>query len=273
MNAPVSLSTSAFPVWLFTHDPAYAAAAVAAGAQGVIVDWEWQDKTARQVGRDTEVNHGTDEHLRTMRAAVRGPVACRINNLPRVRRLEAVRAAALGADEVWLPMVRSVAEIEECLQVLPANCRLGILAETPEALLLAREFNQLPLSRVYFGLNDLWISSQRSHLFSALVDGTVDKFRGEYTGLFGVAGITRPTGGSPVPCRLLLAEMARLRCDFGVARRAFRRDSATDDLPLVIGEIHSVLWSLAQRSETQISADRQELESCVQALETQGATR
>ena len=192
-----------FGLWLFTHDCAYGQAAVAAGMSGVVVDWEWQDKEMRQRGRDTEINYATEETLRQMRQSVNGSVVCRINNKPGVRVREARQAASLGADEIWLPMVRTLAEVEECLAVLPAGCQFGILAETPEAMNLAAEFNRLPLSRVYVGLNDLWIGSDRPHLFSALTDGTVERFRQEYGGLLGVAGVTRPSYGSqflPASC-------------------------------------------------------------------------
>ena len=262
-----------FDLWFFTHDFGYGAAAVRAGAKGVIVDWEWQDKVARQLGRDTEVNHGTEADLRTMRTVVNGLVACRVNNQPGIRVSETARAAELGADEVWLPMVRSITEIEECLAVLPSTCQLSILAETPEALALAAEFNQLPLARVYLGLNDLWLTSKRRHLFSALIDGTAQKFRSEFRGSFGMAGVTRPTGGSPVPCGLLLGEMARIGCDFGVARRAFRRDTSQDDLPLAITEIGVAMKALAVRNDVRVDADRAALVARVREVEAQEAAR
>ncbi len=255
-----------FAVWLFTHDCPYGAAAMAAGATGVVIDWEHIGKELRQNGRDTQINQGTAEHLQTMRRAVQGMVACRINNLPLLRTREARLAADLGADEVWLPMVRSMAEVEECLAVLPTRCRLGILAETPEGMALAGEFDQLPLARVYVGLNDLWIASGRPHLFSAMLDGAVQEFRERYTGSFGVAGITRPTCGSPVPCRLLLAEMARLQCDFGVARRAFRHDTSADELPQAIGEIRAAMRRLSERTLGQVAEDERQLRACLQHL-------
>lgn len=264
------MSSTNFDLWLFTHDTDYGAAAVSAGVRGVVIDWEWRGKEARQLGRDTEVNHGKENDLGAMRAAVQGPIACRINNYPGARQREAARAAELGADEVWLPMVRAIAEVEECLAVLPAKCRLGILAETPEALALAAEFNQLPLARVYFGLNDLWITSGRPHLFSALIDGTAQKFRSEFHGPFGMAGVTRPNCGSPVPCHLLLAEMARIGCNFGVARRAFRRDTPTEELALAIEEIHSEMHALSERSAAQKVAHQQTLGRLVRGLDTVG---
>ena len=254
-------------IWLFSHDPDYAAATVGAGATGVIVDWENQGKESRQTGWDTEINYATEADLSRMRAAVRGSLACRINNRPEARRVELRRAVELGANEIWLPMVRSLAEVEECLASLPRGCRLGILAETPEGLALAPELNRLPLSRVYIGLNDLWISSGTACLFSALIDGTVDRFRQEYTGVLGVAGVTHPALGAPVPCRLLLAEMSRLGCGFGVARRAFRRDTPVNELSRTIGEIKSTMLQLSLRTPDQIAGDRHSLEVQVRRFE------
>ncbi len=255
-----------FDVWLFTHDADYAASAVTAGVDGVVVDWEWRGKEFRQLGRNTEINHGTEDDLRAMRSAVKGRLACRINNLPRVRVREAMIAAELGADEVWLPMVRTIAEVEECLRALPGGCRLGVLAETPEALALAPEFNRLALVRVYLGLNDLWITSGRPQLFSALVDGAVERFRSQYRGVFGFGGITRPSCGSPVPCQLLLAEMVRLGCGFGVARRSFRRDAPREHLPAAVDEIKVAARALASRTPAAVADDRRKLEGWVERL-------
>lgn len=264
MTEPTSKPPEAnFDLLLFTHDTVYDSAAVAAGASGVIVDWENRGKEQRQADRDTEINHGTEDDLRRMRAAVRGTVICRINNQPATRVPELLRAADLGANEIWLPMVRHVAEVEECLNVLPRGCRLGLLAETPEALALAAEFSRLPLSRVYVGLNDLWISSGRAGLFTALIDGAVEKFRRSYSGVMGFAGVTRPALGAPVPGRLLLAEMSRLQCGFGVARRAFRRDTPLGELPSAIEEIRAHLRELAGRTPAMIEEDRRALETSV----------
>jgi 2-keto-3-deoxy-L-rhamnonate aldolase RhmA len=103
---------------LFSHDLDYAAAATTAGMNSIVVDWEWSGKSVRQFGFATEINRGTEADLISMRRRIQGNLICRINNGPNQRVREALRAAELGADEIWLPMVRSVSEVEECIAAL-----------------------------------------------------------------------------------------------------------------------------------------------------------
>lgn len=252
---------------LFSHDREYAPRAVEAGFDGIVVDWEWRGKDARQAGWATEVNRGSERDLADMRRLIRARVFCRINNDSRsARRDEAIRAADQGADEVLLPMVRSLDEVDDCLGVLPKACALGVMIETREALTLGPGLSDRPLSRCFVGLNDLHIDLGAPHPFAPLCDGTVDGFRGGFNGRFGVAGVTRPTGGAPVPCRLLLAEMARLGCAFAVARRSFRADVPTADLPAAVAEIRVVYARLLDRSEGEIAEDRHTLQTLVAGL-------
>ena len=248
---------------LFTLDIDYAAAAVRAGVAGVVVDWEWRGKAARQQGRDTQINHGTQEDLTRVRARCAGPVICRINNQPEARLREARLAVELGADEVWLPMVRSIAEVRECLDAVGDQAAVGMMLETRDALALGRELAQLPLSRVYVGLNDLCIDSSKANLFEPLIDGTIERFRDSYSGPLGFAGVTRPERGAPIPQRLLLAEMARLDCSFGVARRAFHADVALDEIGQVLTDIAATWRSIEARDGPARDADHAQLKRAV----------
>jgi hypothetical protein len=263
---PAPSSAEPFQILLFSQDFDYAAAAVAAGVDAVVVDWEWRGKAERQFGRRTEINHGTKAHLAGMRRRVTGHLICRINNIP-ILRVEELRCAAdLGADEIWLPMVRSVAEVEECLSSLPGHCRLGILSETAEAIELAEQWAQLPLSRVFIGLNDLQIDTRRPVLFSALCDGAVETFRAHYEGPLGFAGVTHPDLGYPVPCHLLMAEMARLSCSFAVARRSFRADVSRPDLGPALHAIRTRYAELRRRDIQAVAADHEQLCAQVNGL-------
>jgi len=262
-------------VLLFTHDPDYATAAVAAGVHAIVVDWEWSGKAERQAGRDTQINQGTDRDLATIRRAVGERVICRINNAPGRSHDECRRAVALGASEVWLPMVRSVAQVEACLRSLDGGARLGIMAETREALRLGREFDQLPLARVYIGLHDYRIDSGNPGLFDPLVDGTIDRFREHYRGGFAVAGVTHPAGGRPLPQRLLLAAMVRLEATFGVARRAFSADLPAHALPDGLTAIRREVGRLTARPASEVAADHAALAAamagCIDPPEPAGA--
>jgi hypothetical protein len=225
------------PVLLFTHDPEYAAAASDAGIAGIVVDWEGGTKWDRQAGAGTEINDGSYEDLAVIRSAVATHVVCRINNEPATRRRDAALAMSLGADEIWLPMVRSLDDILDCLDGLGPGAQVGVLVETTEAMTLGSALNCLPITRVYVGLNDFRIDRGHADLFEPLYDGTVERFRADFGGQFGVAGVTDPDRGSPVPQRRLLQLMAGLSCDFGVARRSFRADVPVDAIASTLARL------------------------------------
>jgi hypothetical protein len=247
------------PLLLFTHEPKYGAAAIDAGVAGIVVDWEARGKAARQGGVDTEVNLGTAEDLAAMRSVVAGHLVCRINNEPGTRRADLRLACDLGANEVWLPMVRRVDEVEDCLGGLPAGVALGVLAETREALRMGRALGELPLARVFVGLNDYRIDRGHRGLFDPLVDGTLERFRDEFGGALGFAGVTDPERGRPLPQRLLLAEMARMRCAFGVARRSFRADTPQAALAATVRRIDREYAALLARDGNATQRDRLQL--------------
>lgn len=246
-------------VVLFALEADYTAAAMRAGVGAAVVDWEWRGKAARQSGRDTQINYGTHEDLTRTRESVAGRVICRINNEPELRAREAQLAVKLGADEVWLPMVRSVGEVRECLDAVGDRAGVGIMLETRDALTLGRELAHLPLTNVYVGLNDLCIDLGRDNLFEPLVDGTLERFRDSYNGRIGFAGVTRPEHGAPIPQHLLLAEMERLECAFGVARRAFHADVAQEDIAQALTGIAETWRALEARTAREREQDHAQL--------------
>jgi hypothetical protein len=252
---------------LFCHEILYCKAAMEGGCSAIVVDWECHGKQARQSGFDTEISEATHHTLSLLRKSIPGRLVTRINNEPGLRRHEAQLAIELGSDEIWLPMVRSVDEIKECLEVLEEKIGLGIQVETNEALTIGRQLEQLPLTGVYIGLNDLRIDrGGHEHLFSPLVDGTLDRFRDTYSGRLGVAGITAPDYGDPIPQRLLLAAMGRLGCTFGVARRSFRRDVSIANINAAVQRVQIEYEQLKQRAAAEIASDHLRLLDLVSSL-------
>ncbi len=250
---------------VFSTDPVFAGAAVQAGAAGVIVDWERRGKRERQAGFDTQVNADTADDLTRVRAATAGPVLCRVNGWGPGSEEEIDLALALGADELLLPMVRRPEEVDAALAAVADRCRLGILVETTEAVRRAGELLRRPVSRVYVGLNDLMIDRGDRTVFAALVDGTVDRVRAATpAGLpFGVAGLTLPERGHPVPCRLVAAELARLDASFTFLRRSFHSDVAGRDLAVELPRVVGAVADARRRPAHQQAADRAELVALV----------
>ncbi|SEO38088.1 aldolase [Trujillonella endophytica] len=214
---------------LFTVDAAWGRDVVAAGAAGIVVDWERRGKARRQRGEGTQINADTVEDLARMRGATDGRLLCRINGFGPWTAGEVADALAAGADELFLPMVRGTDEVDRTLDLVDGRCGLGILVETQDAVDRAAALARRPLSRIYVGLNDLRIDRRSTELFRPLVDGTVDAVRAEVAQPFGVGGMTLLEGGSPVPGLLLAADLVRARTDFTFLRRSFTADMAGRD--------------------------------------------
>ena len=255
-----------FELFLFSTSPDVIARHVAAGVDGIVVDWECAGKKERQAGADTEINRDTVEDLRRARAATRARLLCRINGYGGTSEREVEDAISAGADEILLPMVRRVEEVESVLEMAAGRCGVGILVETCEAVECARDLARLPLTRVYLGLNDLAIARGSPSIFSALRDGLVEQVRSSFFAPFGFGGLTCPDGGSPIPCRLLIAEMARLRCDFSLLRRSYRRDMAGREASVELPRLHRAIQDSFDRNPDALHQDHAELTSAIEAL-------
>jgi hypothetical protein len=204
-----------------------------------------------------------------VRAAPEGRVLCRVNGWGRWTAAEIDLAVSTGADEVLLPMVRRSEDVDAALEAIAGRCRLGILIETVDAVRRVDELVRRPLSRVYVGLNDLRIDRGGRCLFTPLVDGTVDRVRRVTAAAgvpLGVAGLTVPDRGHPVPCRLLVGALARLRASFTFLRRSFHADMVGKDPANEVPRIRAAVEDARRRSAEQVAADQAELEALVDRL-------
>jgi hypothetical protein len=254
---------TALDLFVFTVDPCFASDVVAAGAAGLVVDWERRGKHRRQAGEGTEINDHTVEDLSRVRAATSGRVLCRLNGVGPWTRQEVEQAVARGADEVLVPMVRTPDEVDLVLDLVAGRAGVGILVETVDAVRRVDELAARPLSRLYVGLNDLRIDRGSTVLFAPLVDGTVDEVRAACAMPFGVAGLTVPGGGHPVPTRLLAGELARLDASFTFLRRSFHADVVGRDLGVAVPAILADMAEARARTAAQVAADRVDLHAAV----------
>lgn len=249
-------------LFVFTACPRLARDLDVAGVDGVVLDWERRGKARRQEGHDTQINADTPADLSAVRAATRGRVLTRINGYGAWTAAEVEQAVARGTDELLLPMVRTPEEVDRVLDLVAGRVGLGILVETQAAVACAPALATRPLSRVYVGLNDLRIDRGSTALFAPLVDGTVDEVRSVVTTQLGVAGVTVPGGGVPVPTRLLQGELARLGADFTFLRRAFLADTAGTagaDLAAAVTGIRAEATAMRLRTDLDVARDRAEL--------------
>jgi hypothetical protein len=249
------------------HDEERVRELAAAGATSFLVDWEVMGKDLRQQGFDTEIRPGTPADLAVV-AGVPGVAAwCRINRFGPHTAAEVETAVAAGAAGVFLPMVRTAAEVEAFLRLLDRRAGAGILVETVAALDCARDLAKLPLDRVYFGLNDFAIDRGGGPIFRAVLDGSVARARAAFPDVeFGFGGLTAIEAGAPVPCRYLLEEMARLDCRFTLLRRSFRRDLATREPRAVIAGLHAAWRACRARSASTAFEDHERLSTLLATL-------
>jgi HpcH/HpaI aldolase/citrate lyase family protein len=254
-----------FELLLFSTDPATVREAVAAGVDGLVVDWERRGKSSRQQDADTQINADTVDDLRRVRAATGAPIICRINGPCETTGEEVDAAIEAGATEILLPMARRREEVEILLGKVDGRCGLGILVETVAAVKAAQSLAELPLTRVFIGLNDLAIERRTPNIFTALADGTVDGLRRRFPMPFGFGGLTLPELGRPIPCRLLIGEMARLDCGFSFLRRSFLRDIRRRSMAREVPRIREALEEARARPPEEAGRDHQELRAAIAA--------
>jgi hypothetical protein len=261
---------SSFELFLFSTQPGLIREAVAAGIAGIIVDWESRGKQSRQESWDTEINADTPRDLEVVRQATSARVICRLNGSGETTPAEIEAAVSRGVDEILLPMVRSTAEVKRVLQMARGRCGVGILVETVAATRIARDLGMLPLSRVYVGLNDLAIDRGLKSIFESVTDGAVERTRENFHVPFGFGGATLPDCGSPVPCQLLLGEMARMKCGFTFLRRSFHRDIRGRDLAFEVPRIHQAIARAFARTPSMQSDDRDAIRRIVASIANGG---
>ena len=242
------------------------ARAITAGINTFIVDWEFDGKTQRQAGRDTEINRDTFADLCRISKIDGAAVVCRTNKFSQSTRDEVEMAIGGGASLLLLPMVSNALEVEMFLAYVGGRVGAGILIETGDAVQNIQEISQFDIQAVYIGLNDLAISLGRDNIFAVVADGTLDKIAEVLLDRripFGWGGLTLVDAGSPIPCRLLMAEMARVRSRFSFLRRSFRRHMVGRDVSFEVRRIQEMWRHLHLRSTEEIRTDQQELyEAC-----------
>jgi 2-keto-3-deoxy-L-rhamnonate aldolase RhmA len=253
-----------FELLLFSSDPHVVTAAVDAGVNAIVIDWERRGKQERQALADTQIGHDTPRDLARVRRTTDAHIICRINGVNEATAEEVETAIGEGANELLVPMVRAASDVESVLTRVNGRCAVGMLVETIDAVRNVQSFSALPLSRVYVGLNDLAIERQAPNIFTAVADDTVEAVRASVGVPFGFGGLTLPHRGHPVPCHLLMGEMARLDCSFSFLRRSFHRDTSGQSLSDAIVQIRTGLAAAFTRPAASVATDRQALVDAIE---------
>ncbi|HAA13352.1 MAG TPA: aldolase [Cytophagales bacterium] len=226
-------------LYAFYSSPALSQEVIEAGISGLVVDWEFGEKERRQNLYNTQINRHGEQELREARQLTDRPIICRINGGDHWTEDQTRLAMDLGADCILLPMVKSLGEVEQLLRVADGKVQVGIMIETLEAVELASQIGRMPIDKAYVGLNDLSIARKSHNIFTPLIDGTLDEIRPHFSCDFGVAGLTHPELGNPIPSRLLLQYMDYLQVSFTFLRRSFYRDMHQYTAQEMIQAIHN----------------------------------
>lgn len=244
---------------------AFAVAPPASRPDAVVVDWERSGKVERQelspgiIGVDTTIRPDDDRAVSRVRALGFDRVVCRIDAVGSrtVEQLEAVRLQ--GGTDVLIPMWREPRELEHVL-AHSDGLRVGVMVETTDGVRNASALGDLGVSFVFVGLMDLALERRTSSIFAPLVDGTLDLIAERLGDLpFGFGGLTVPGTGQPIPDRLLMAEMVRLRASFSFMRRSFLDNVRGVDVVELLRSIRISLGMIAQRSAADLDADHRAL--------------
>jgi len=237
------------------------------GLDALIVDLERAGKEHRQLGFDTQISAHTIDDLKSTRAATDVRIVCRIDAMSAdsARQIDAVVNA--GANEILVPMIESTSEVDAALSLAAGRVAVGVMIETSKSLAIVDAIAELPISRAYLGLNDLWIERRTPTRFAAISDGTSDKVAAALSRLpFGVAGLTHPMMGSPLPCRHLINELSRLNCGFTFLRRAFFTAIESTPVDELLNAIRSALATADQRTSPQVEVDRRLAHRAIDSL-------
>ncbi|GAB5527905.1 MAG: hypothetical protein Roseis2KO_57770 [Roseivirga sp.] len=238
-------------LYVFYTDVDKAKKCIEAGVNGIVIDWERAGKRHRQSLFDTQINQHGLRDLADARELFTGSIVCRVNGGEELGRDEIQRAIDHGADEIMIPMIKSVRQAEEALNLIDGKAKSIIMIETEEAVRSAEEIGKLPLDKVYVGFNDLAISRNVSNIFLPLIDGTMEEISSSLQVEFGFAGLTHPEMGYPLPSILLLNEMKALGASFTLLRRSFFRDMKNYTAKEIIDAIHFEFARSKTNSEVQ----------------------
>jgi hypothetical protein len=243
-------------LFLFTTEISLAQEAEKAGVNSIIVDWEQTNKRDRQINYDTEINYDTREDVISLAEVLTIPITVRINPLSKNTSEEIEIALDSGARIIMLPMSESVSQVEQFINLVNGRAETLIQIETQALFAQCHLLRNLDWNYAYIGLNDLMISRQKTWIWDLLEDGTVEQvFETLDNRLLGFGGVTRISGGNPIPFIQIIHEMARLNCRLSVLRRSFKKEMKGRDFQAEIKAIRAVWVAACLRSADAVLED------------------
>lgn len=216
---------------MITNDTEIARFVTSHGVDRLFIDLEWMGKDVRQKGLDTwKSRHSFGDVSRLREAVPNAHLLVRVNPPHMGTAAEVEEAVARGADSVMLPMIQSIDEVAQFVDCLAGRAEAVPLIETKAALdAIPAMLEQVPLTRIHIGLNDLHLDMGLSFIFQPIADGTLEGVCAAMRAArvaFGIGGVARAGEGIVSP-EYLLGEHVRLGSDAAILSRTFHRSAKT----------------------------------------------
>jgi len=238
---------------LFTNSVTLARAAYNAEIDRLVIDLERRGKSARQHGYHLEVNNHKIEDIKKIKTVVPIKIMCRLNAFNSGTKNEIEEALLAGADTLMLPMFKTPVEVNKFLEIISNRANTSLLFETKEAILCIDQFKDIKVNEIYVGLNDLGIAYKVKFQYELLSNGIIDHIRKQFPYHdFGFGGITVLDKGFPLSTKDIIKELARVRANQVIIRRAFKRDIVKKNMKKEVKRIKNFYKVCESRSEERI---------------------
>ena len=238
---------------LFTNDVTLAKAAYRAKIDRLVIDLERKNKSTRQQGYHLEINDHKIEDIKKIKTAVPIKVMCRLNAFNSGTKNEIEEVLNAGADILMLPMFKTPLEVSQFYEIVSKRANTSLLFETKEAISCINHFKDFDVNEIYVGLNDLGIAYKVKFPYELISKGIVDYVREQFPNHdFGFGGITVLDKGFPLPTKDIIKELARLRANQVIIRRAFKRDIVKKNMKKEVKRIKNFYKVCESRNEQHI---------------------
>ena len=217
-----------------TNDEKVALIAEKYGVDRVWIDLETLGKEERQKGMNTvKSKHCIDDIRRIAPLLSTSEMLVRINPWHEGSIAEIEQVIEAGAQNIMLPMWRSVSEVDSFLKAAKGRTKTILLLETIDAQNCLDEVLKLEgVEEIHIGLNDLHLCYGQKFMFELLANGTVDficeKIKKSDIA-FGFGGVARIGEGTLSADRIIM-EHYRLGSKAVILSRAFCDTSKITDI-------------------------------------------
>lgn len=197
------------------------------GVDTIFVDLERKGKLKRQ-GVGTWISDHNLETVTNLRKVSNSELLVRIDPICNESKFQIDEVISRGADNIMLPMIKNISEVEFFLENVNSQIKTTLLIETKESLEILDEITDLKgVDKIYIGLNDLHLSLNQKFMFQSLYNGILEDIS-RLLNLknieFGFGGISK-IGHGEIKAEMILSEHIRLGSQSVILSRSFHNKS------------------------------------------------